>query len=209
MEDVLDVYQRAYDPHRPVLCLDELPVQLVGEVFTPLPMERGKPRREDYEYKREGRANVFMVFEPLAGKRYLFVRSRRTALDWAEVMQQIADELYPEAERVVMVMDNLNTHDVSSLYKRFEPAEAWRLRQRFEIHFTPVHGSWLNVAEIELSVLSRQCLDRRIGSVERLDREVQAWARARNKACVRVDWQFTTADARIKLKRLYPKIEER
>ncbi|GBC94274.1 hypothetical protein HRbin16_00055 [bacterium HR16] len=209
MEDVLDVYQRAYDPHRPVLCLDELPVQLVGEVFTPLPMERGKPKREDYEYKREGTASVFMVFEPLAGKRYLFVRSRRTACDWAEVMQQIADELYPEAERIVMVMDNLNTHDVASLYKRFVPSEAWRLRQRFEIHHTPVHGSWLNVAEIELSVLVRQCLERRIGDIGALDREVQAWARLRNEACACVDWQFTTADARIKLKRLYPKIEER
>lgn len=207
MEDILDVYQRAYDPKRPVVCLDELPVQLLGEVFSPLPMEPGKPRREDYEYKREGVANVFMVFEPLAGKRYLFVTSRRTALDWAEVMQQIADELYPEAERVVMVMDNLNTHDVASLYKRFVPSEAWRLRQRLEIHHTPVHGSWLNVAEVELSVLVRQCLDRRIGDIEALDREVQAWARSRNEACVRVDWQFRTSDARIKLKRLYPKIE--
>ncbi len=149
-----------------------------------------------------------MVLEPLAGKRLVWVRARRTAYDWAEVMQQVADEYYPDAERIVRVMDNLNTHHFSSLYKRFPAQEAWRLRQRFELHYTPVHGSWFNVAEIEFSVLARQCLARRIGSLGALAEEVGAWVRARNGSGVRVDWQFTTADARIKLKRLYPKIDD-
>lgn len=209
MEDLLEVYQRPYDPRVPVVCLDEMPVQVLADRVEPLPMARGKPVREDYTYTRQGVATVFLAFEPLAGRRWVWVRERRTAVDWAAVVRCLLDEVYPEAERVVLVQDNLNTHTLGSLYKAFTPAEAGRLRRRLEVHYTPVRGSWLNMAEIELSVLERQCLDRRIGSVAALCREAAAWAQARNASCVRVDWQFTTADARIKLKHLYPKIEER
>jgi len=207
MEDVLDVYKRLYDPKRPQICMDEMPKQLLAEKYDPLPIQPGQPVKQDYEYERHGTTNLFMLFEPLAGKRYIETRSHRRAVDWAHVMKMVSDELYPEAEKIVLVMDNLNTHKPASFYEAFEPEEAHRLSNRFEIHYTPKHGSWLNMAEIELSALARQCLKRRIPDQKILDAEAQAWAKARNDAVVKVDWRFTTADARIKLKHLYPKIQ--
>jgi hypothetical protein len=209
MEDVLEVYTRPYDWQRPVICLDEASKQLVAEVQTPLAMQPGQPQRIDYEYERCGTANLFMVFEPLAGKRHVKVTERRTAVDFAEVIRDLVDGAYATAEKIVLVMDNLNTHAPASLYEAFEPAEARRLLERLEIHHTPKHASWLNMAETELSVLARQCLDRRIADRTSLTREVACWEDQRNAAVVKVDWQFTTADARIKLKRLYPSIEVR
>lgn len=207
MEDVLEVYARPHDPQRPQVCFDEGGKQLIGEVRPPLPVRPGDPRREDYEYERNGTANLFMVFEPLAGTRRVEVTERRTNQDFARMMRRLVDEWYPEAEKIVLVMDNLSTHTPAALYESFEPAEARRLVEKLEWHYTPKHGSWLNVAEMELSVLARQCLDRRIPDLESLRREVMAWQEERNRAVARVDWQFTTADARIKLKRLYPTIE--
>jgi hypothetical protein len=207
MEDVLEVYQRNYDPERPVVCLDETSKQLVAEARQPIPAAPGRPERVDYEYERNGTANLFMVTEPLVGQRYVTVTERRTAVDFALVIRELVDRTYADVEKIVLVMDNLNTHKLASLYEAFEPAEARRLAERLEIHYTPKHGSWLNVAEIELGLLSRQCLDRRIGTVEELKQEVRAWQRRRNNACGTVDWPFTTADARIKLKRLYPSIK--
>jgi hypothetical protein len=207
MEDVLEVYTRPYDPKRPVVCLDEASKQLVADVQEPLPPQPGQPLRIDYEYVRQGTANLFMCFEPLAGRRRVNVTERRTAVDFAQVVRELVDVDYPEAEAVVLVMDNLNTHGPASLYEAFEPAEARRILERLEIHHTPKHASWLNMAETELAVLARQCLDRRIPDRLRLCRDVAAWEAARNTAEVRVDWQFTTADARIKLKRLYPVLE--
>ena len=207
MEDVLDVYKRLYDPKRPQICMDEMPKQLLAEKYDPLPIQPGQPVKQDYEYERQGTTNLFMLFEPLAGKRYIETRSHRRTVDWAHVMKMVSDELYPEAEKIVLVMDNLNTHKLASFYEAFEPEEAHRLSRRFEIHYTPKHGSWLNMAEIELSALARQCLKRRISDQETLDAETQAWAKARNDEVVKVDWRFTTADARIKLKHLYPKIQ--
>ena len=207
MEDVLDVYARPYDPKRPQVCLDEGGKQLIGDVRPPLPVRAGTPRREDYEYERQGMANLFMVFEPLAGTRRVEVTQRKTNQDFARLIQRLVDEWYPEAERIVLVLDNLSTHGPAALYATFAPAEARRLVEKLEIHYTPKHGSWLNVAEMELSVLARQCLDRRIPDWEALCREVAAWVATRNAAVVKVDWQFTTADARVKLKRLYPSIE--
>lgn len=207
MEDVLEVYKRPHDPQRPVVCLDEVSKQLVGETRTPIPPGVGRPRRVDYEYERKGTANLFMVFEPLAGKRWVKVTERRTAKDFAEVIRELVDERYPQAKKIVLVMDNLNTHKLASLYEAFEPTEARRLLERLELHHTPKHGSWLNMAETELSVLSRQCLRRRIADIKTLTREVRAWEKQRNKAKCRVDWQFTTRKARIKLKRLYPSLE--
>jgi DDE superfamily endonuclease len=204
LEDVLEVYQRPYDSLRPVVCVDEASKQLVADVTPPLPMEPGQPVRQDYEYERQGTANLFMVFEPLAGQRQVKVTDRRTQADFAHVLQDIADVHYSDAEKIVLVMDNLNTHKLSVLYGVFPPAEARRLWERFEIHHTPKHASWLNMAECELSVLGRQCLDQRIESSSRLAAEVDSWQRSRNQQQVRVDWQFTTADARTKLKRLYP-----
>jgi hypothetical protein len=206
MEDVLDVYQRPYDPKRPQLCLDEGSKQLLGEVREPLPMQPGKPEREDYEYERHGTANVFMVSEPLQGRRHVTVTDQRTRIDFAHVIKAVVDVHYPEAEIIVLVMDNLNTHSPASLYAAFEPAEAKRLADKLEIHYTPNHGSWLNMAEIELSVLGRQCLAQRIPDKGRLTDEAAAWEERRNQHSVRIDWRFTTADARIKLKRLYPSI---
>lgn len=206
MEDVLDVYQRPYDPKRPQVCLDEASKQLLGEVREPLPMEPGEPKREDYEYERHGTANLFMIAEPLQGKRQVKVTDRRTAIDFAHVIKEVVDVHYPEAEIIVLVLDNLNTHGPASLYEAFEPAEAKRLADKLEIHHTPKHGSWLNMAEIELSVLARQCLAQRIPDKETLTAEAAAWQRRRNQHSVRIDWRFTTADARIKLKRLYPSI---
>ena len=208
MEDVLEVYQRNYDPTRPVVCLDETNKQLVAETRTPVPAAPGRPKRVDYEYERKGTANLFLVTEPLVGRRTVTVTERRTAVDFAGVLKDLADRQYPEAEKIVLVLDNLNTHKLASLYEAFAPAEARRLAERFEIHHTPKHGSWLNVAEIELSILSRQCLDQRISSIKELKAQVRAWQRQRNRVCGTVDWQFTTADARTKLKRLYPSFKE-
>jgi hypothetical protein len=207
MEDVLDVYHRPYDPKRPQVCLDEQSRQLIRETRTPLPVGPGQPERVDYEYERNGTVNLFMVFEPLAGRRRVKVTDRRTKIDFAHVIRELVDEQYPEAEKIVLVMDNLNTHKLSSLYEAFAPEEARRLIERLEVHHTPKHGSWLNMAETELSVLTKQCLDRRIGEQEELRAEVAAWEQRRNMAKCRVDWQFTTADARVKLKRLYPSIQ--
>ena len=204
MEDVLDVYHRPYDESRPLVCLDEASKQLVGEVIEPIPAEPGRPQRYDYEYVRNGTANLFMISEPLLGWRAVKVTERRTAVDFAEVLRWLAEEIHPDAERIVLVMDNLNTHKLASLYEAFPAEQARRIAERLEVHHTPKHGSWLNVAEIELSVLARQCLDRRIETREKLEREVEAWEEDRNERGVEVSWQFTTADARIKLRRLYP-----
>jgi hypothetical protein len=204
MEDVLDVYHRPLDPKRPLICLDEASKQLIGEVAQPVPAAPGRPERIDYEYTRNGTANLFMISEPLTGRRHVEVTARRTAVDFAEVVRTLVEEMYPEAEKVVLVMDNLNTHKLASLYEAFPPEQAKRIADRLEVHHTPKHGSWLNMAEIELSVLSGQCLDRRIETREELQREVAAWERERNKRGMPIQWRFTTADARIKLRRLYP-----
>jgi len=207
MEDVLDVYHRPYDEKRPVVAVDEASKQLVGEVVQPIPAQPGQPERFDYEYVRNGTANLFMISEPLAGWRHVMVTERRTAKDFAEVLRWLVEDVYQEADKVVLVMDNLNTHKLASLYEAFEPERARRIAERIEVHHTPKHGSWLNVAEIELSVLSRQCLDRRIESVDELLKELEPWSEERNDRSVGVKWRFTTADARIKLRRLYPAIE--
>lgn len=207
MEDVLEVYTQPYDPKRPQVCMDETSKQLLADVQEPLAMQPGQPERYDYEYKREGVANLFMFVEPLAGKRQVKVTEHRTKLDWAEAMRELADVHYPEAEKIVVVLDNLNTHSPASFYEAFEPDEAKRLTTRFEFHFTPKHGSWLNMAEIELSAMSRQCLAGRIADQETLTAEVKAWEEERNASVVKVHWRFTTADARIKLAHLYPRIQ--
>ncbi len=204
MEDVLEVYHRPYDERRPLVCLDEASKQLIGETVQPLPAEPGQAERFDYEYVRNGTANLFMISEPLLGWRHVEVTQRRTAKDFAEVLRWLVEDLHPDADKVVLVMDNLNTHKLASLYEAFPPDQARRIAERLEIHHTPKHGSWLNVAEIELSVLARQCLDRRIGAAETLVCEVGAWEEARNEQAIGVHWRFTTADARIKLRRLYP-----
>jgi DDE superfamily endonuclease len=207
MEDVLDVYARPYAADRPVVCVDEGGKQLIGDIREPLPLRSGSPAKQDYEYEREGMANLFMAVEPLGGRRHVAVTERKTAVDFARFLKRVSDEWYPGTDRVVLVCDNLNTHTPACLYEAFDPAEARRLAGRFEWHHTPKHGSWLNVAECELSALARQCLDRRIPDLPTLTREVAAWERTRNRATVKVDWQFTTADARIKLKRLYPSVQ--
>jgi hypothetical protein len=207
MEDVLDVYKRPYNPKRPMVCLDETSKQLIGETRIPVTASPGQPARYDYEYKRNGVANLFMIFEPLIGKRRVKVTERRTKIDWAYCVREMVDHIYPDAEQIVLVMDNLNTHNKSSLYEAFEPAEAKRIADKLEIHYTPKHGSWLDMAEIELGILSRQCLSRRIENMEQLEKETLAWGKKRNAKKEKVDWQFTTADARIKLKKLYPSIE--
>jgi DDE superfamily endonuclease len=206
MEDVLEVYCRPYDPRRPQVCLDETSVQLVAETRAPLPPAPGLPARYDYEYERNGQSALFMLNEPLRGWREVVVGDHRRAIDWAQVVKHLVDVHYPDAERIVLVMDNLNTHTPASLYEAFEPTEAKRLADKLEIHPTPKHASWLNMAEIELSVLTRQCLDRRIPDQATLVHEVTAWNRDRNQAGTTIDWRFTTDDARIKLKRLYPAI---
>lgn len=204
MEDVLEVYHRPYDPKRPQVCVDESSKQLVSETRTPIPPRPGSPARYDHEYKREGVANLFMISEPLLGWRHVGVTERRTAKDFAEVLRWLVEDLHPDADRIVLVVDNLNTHDPGCLYEAFDPARARRLAEKLEWHYTPEHGSWLNVAECELAALSSQCLDRRIGSVARLKQVVEAWENERNEREVGVNWRFTTADARIKLRRLYP-----
>src|SRR5688572_3382947 len=204
MEDVLDVYTRPYDPKHPQVCLDETSRQLLADVTPPLPMAPGVPAKEDYEYVRQGVVNLFMVCEPLRGWREVMVSDRRTRLDWAHCIKELVDVHYPDAEKIVLVLDNLNTHTPGSLYEAFPPTEAKRLADKLESHYTPKHGSWLNIAEIELSVLARQCLDRRIPDRATMEQEVAAWDAERNSLGGKVDWRFTTEDARIKLKRLYP-----
>ena len=206
MENVLEVYTRPYDPKRPQVCMDETTKQLVSDILESIPTQPGQVERIDYEYKREGVADLFMFFEPLAGKRFVNVTDHRTRKDWAEAMRNLSDVIYPQAEKIVIVMDNLNTHSPASFYEAFEPEEARRLTNRFEFHFSPKHGSWLNMAEIELGILIRQCLSRRIPDKSMLVSEVNAWQKDRNSKVVSVDWRFTTADARIKLKYLYPVI---
>lgn len=204
MEDVLDVYCRPYDPSRPVLCMDESSKQLIQDVRDPLPMAPGVPQRVDDHYERKGTCNLFVACEPLRGWREIKVTARRTRLDWAHFVRELVDQHYPHAERIVLVMDNLNTHRPASLYEAFEPAEAKRLWDRLELHYTPVHGSWLNIAECEFSVLSRQCTNRRIPDQLALIAATEAWKQHRNDNTAQVKWQFTTADARTKLARLYP-----
>jgi hypothetical protein len=207
MEDVLEVYKRPYDPDCPVVCMDEQPTQLIKETRRPVPAEPGKPERVDFEYERNGTANNFMFTEPLGGWRKVNVRARKTAVDWAHEIQELLDVDYPDAHTVVLVCDNLNTHKPASLYHAFAPQEARRLLDRLEIHYTPKHGSWLNVAEIELSILTRQCLDRRMPDLDTLRTQTEQWQRKRNARQKSVDWQFTTENARVKLKRLYPQFQ--
>ncbi len=206
MEDVLEVYHRPHDPNRPLVCLDETSKQLVAETRQPLPMQPGQPARYDYEYKRNGVANLFMLFAPLEGWRQVKVTQSRTAIDYAHALRDIADIHFAKASKIVLVQDNLNTHVPASLYEAFPPHEARRLVERFEWHYTPKHGSWLNLAESELAVLSSQCLDRRIQDAAALAREVTAWLSRRNANHTKASWRFTTADARIKLKSLYPSL---
>jgi hypothetical protein len=208
MEDVLDVYQRHADPLRPMVCVDELHMQLIGETRVPIAAAPGQVERVDYEYVRNGTANIFMAFEPLSAHRITTVTARRTRVDWAELVRELVDVHYPTAEVIVLILDNLNTHSIASLYEAFEPEEARRIARKIEIHYTPKHGSWLNMAEIELSVLSRQCLDRRIEDKATLDKEVATWTTKRNESGKTVTWRFTTADARIKLRKLYPSIHD-
>jgi hypothetical protein len=204
MEDVLDVYKRPYDSKRPVVCMDETNKQLTKEIRLPIPASSGKSVRYDTEYERNGTCNVFLSCEPLQGKRTTKVTERRTKTDWAKFIKDMVDNDYPSADKIILVMDNLNTHAGSSLYEAFEPTEAKRILDKLEIHYTPKHGSWLNMAEIELSHLSRQCLHRRIADKETFVREVSAWNKLRDAEELSIDWQFTTTDARIKLKKLYP-----
>ncbi len=206
MEDVLDVYTRAYDARRPQVCFDEGGVQLRADVRPPQPVRPGRPARQDYEYERRGGANLFLFTEPLRGWRQVWVTQRHTAIDVAHALRKLVDECYPNAERVVLVSDNLNVHSAASLYTAFAPAEARRVASKLEWHYTPIHASWLNMAELELSVLARQCLARRWPNLETLRTEVAAWVQARNAATTGIDWRFTNPDARIKLKHLYPAI---
>ena len=206
MEDVLDVYTRPYDPARPLVCLDETCKQLIAETRTPEPMQPGQPARHDYEYKRNGTINLFMLFAPLEGWRHVEVTERRTAIDYANILRDLCDIHFPKAEKIVLVQDNLNTHSRASLYEAFEPAEARRIIERLEWHYTPKHGSWLNLAESELAVLSSQCLDRRIADASTLKTVVDAWRSRRNTNNAKANWHFTTTEARVRLKSLYPSL---
>jgi hypothetical protein len=206
MEDILDVYHLPYDPNYPLVCIDESCKQLIGEVRNSIPCKPGQPSRIDDEYVRNGVAEIFMEVEPLAGKRHVSITEHRTKKDWASQIKQMLDERYKKATQVRLVMDNLNTHNISSLYEAFEPAEARRLAKRLDIHYTPKHGSWLNMAEIELSVLKGQCLSSRIPDMATMQTQVAAWEKERNSRVKKISWQFETSDARIKLKRLYPKL---
>jgi hypothetical protein len=209
METILDIYKRVYNPLNPVVCFDESSKQQIQELVDALPVRPGDVAKFDSEYERKGVSNLFMIFEPLQGKRHVKVTNRRTKMDWAECMKLIVDELYPNALKVTIVMDNLNTHTPASLYVRFDPETAKRIADKLDIQHTPKHGSWLNMAEIEFSALSRQCLNRRISSQEKLIQEVKAWESARNAASVGCNWQFTTNDARVKLRKLYPTIGQK
>ena len=204
MEDVLDLYAEPLDPARPVVCFDETSKQLVAETRTPLPMEAGKPERVDYEYARNGTANLFLVTQPLGAWRHIDVTDRRTKHDFARQMRDLVDRHFPDATTIRVVLDNLNTHTPAALYEAFPPAEAGRVRRKLDFHYTPVHGSWLNMAELEFSMLSRQCLGRRIGDRDTLVTEIDAWETARNEQRATITWQFTVDDARRKLHRLYP-----
>ncbi len=204
MEDVLEVYQRPHDPDCPVVCVDETSKQLIAETRRPIPARPGQPARHDYAYERNGTANLFMIYAPLEGWRHVEVTDRHTAIDYAKVLKDLSDTHFPKASKIILVQDNLNTHKPASLYDAFPAAEARRLVERFEWHYTPKHGSWLDMAEAELSVLSGQCLDRRVPDKPTLAEEVAAWESSRNKKQIKTDWQFTNADARVKLKRLYP-----
>lgn len=206
MEEVLDLYHLPYDPQFPLICMDESNKQLVGEVHAPIAPAPGHGQIIDHEYVRNGVAEIFLEVEPLAGRRHVAITQRRTRQDWAFFIKGMLDERYPEAIKIRLVIDNLNTHSAASLYETFQPEEANRLARRLEIHYTPKHGSWLNIAEIELSALSSQCLNRRIPDIERMRKETAAWERHRNNCGATVDWRFTTEDARIKLKRIYPKL---
>lgn len=208
MEDTLEEYKKPYDPKNPRVCMDESSKQHIREVRQPIGAKNGKPERYDTEYERNGVSNLFIFFEPLAGWRRVEVTDHHQAIDWAEQIRKLVDEDYPDADKITLISDNLNTHVGSSLYKAFEPQEARRILNKLEFHYTPKHGSWLNMAEIELSILSKQCLDRRIPDQETLKSETQAWAEKRNAHPTPMNWRFTTEDARIKLKRLYPKIIE-
>lgn len=205
METILDLYEQPYDPKRPLLCVDERPCQLIDDILVPLPLEPGKPKRQDYHYKRNGVCTIFIAFEPLTGQRWVQIRYRRTRKDYAAFMQYVADQ-YPTAQQIVVVQDNLNTHTPGSFYAAFKPQTAFALGQRFEMVYTPTKASWLNMVEIELSVLARQCLDRRIGDIKILEREVLAWATQRNQLRATICWQFTKVDARFKFKRFYPEL---
>jgi DDE superfamily endonuclease len=204
MEDVLAVYTRPYDARYPQICFDEIAKQLLADLTPPAPMEPGRPQREDYEYERHGVRNLFLWYEPLTSRRHVEVTDHRTRLDFAHQMQQLVDVHYPDAIKIILVVDNLNIHSPASLYAAFAPAEAKRISDRLEFHYTPKHGSWLDMAEIELAILSAQCLDRRIPDEETLKAEVAAWEEARNATATKVNWRFTTPDARIKLRHLYP-----
>lgn len=206
MEDVLEVYLRPRDAKRPLVCLDEASKQLITETRKSIPVKPGKPKRVDAEYRRCGTASVFMMTAPLEGKRYVRIRQQRKRVDFAEVIRHLCDDIYPDAEKIVLVMDNLNTHNTASLYEAFEPSEAWRLAEKLEIHHTPKHGSWLNMAEIELSILSRQCMDGYFESIDELTSAIASWEVSRNKRKTGINWQFTTDDARTKLRKLYPTI---
>ena len=205
MEDVLEVYRRHYEEDEVLVCMDETSKQHIKATRVPLPIRPGEPEKFDYEYERNGVSNLFMLFAPFEGWRHLKVTDRHTKVDWAQLIKELVDEHYPN-KKVILVMDNLNTHKLGSLYEAFEPAEARRIADRLEIHYTPKHGSWLNMAEIEIGILSRQCLDRRLPDQKALRREINVWQNTRNQKAIRVDWRFTAEDARIKLKSLYPSI---
>jgi hypothetical protein len=208
MEDVLDIYAQPLDSKRPIICFDERPTQLLSDTKIPIPVKPGQKRRVDYEYERMGNCNLFVFLEPHQGWRHIQVTEQRTAIDFAHCMKDLVDIYYPNAELIKIVMDNLNTHSPASLYKAFTPKEARRILNKLEFHYTPKHGSWLNMAEIELSILSRQCLNRRIPTQEIINSEIAAWEEARNQEKATVSWQFTTSNARVKLNKLYPKIEQ-
>ena len=207
MEDILDIYEMPYDPVVPVVCMDEKPYQMLGEVREPLPMRPGDTQKVDSEYMRNGTCSIFVFVEPLGGTRHVSVRERRTAIDWAEEIKYLVDVSYPDCPKIILVMDNLNTHTITSLYKTYPAEEAHRIARRLEIHFTPKHGSWLNMAEVELNVMTRQCLSRRIAAIDELRQELAAWETERNKSVARINWQFTTESARTKLISLYPKFD--
>ena len=206
MEDILDVYEMPYDPSVPVVCMDEKPYQLLGEARESWAMRPGDNKKVDSEYVRNGTCSIFAFIEPLGGKHHVSIREHRTAVDWAEEIKYLVDEMYPDAEKIILAMDNLNTHKPSSLYKKFKPEEARRIIKKLEIHYTPKHGSWLDIAEIELNVMTRQCLNRRIDSIEKLTSELAAWEKERNENHAKVNWHFRTKDARVKLISLYPEI---